>query len=198
MVSAVIGSLERRAVVARLLRDRDRLLVVTGLGSPSYDVHAAGDHDGNFYLWGAMGAAALVGLGLAQAKPDRTVMVVTGDGEQLMGLGGLATIAIAAPANLVIVVLDNGHYGETGMQRSHTGLGIDLASIAGAAGFAEAVTVTDQAGLESAAQSIRERASGPRLYVVKVKPENLPRSLPPRDGVHLKNRLRTHLGVVVA
>ena len=198
MVSPVIGSLERRAVVARLLRDRDRLLVVTGLGSPSYDVHAAGDHDGNFYLWGAMGAAALVGLGLAQAKPDRTVMVVTGDGEQLMGLGGLATIAIAAPANLVIVVLDNGHYGETGMQRSHTGLGLDLASIAGAAGFAGAVTVTDQAGLESAAQSIRERASGPRLYVVKVKPENLPRSLPPRDGVHLKNRLRTHLGVVVA
>jgi thiamine pyrophosphate-dependent acetolactate synthase large subunit-like protein len=198
MVSAVIGSLERRAVVARLLRDRDRLLVVTGLGSPSYDVHAAGDHDGNFYLWGAMGAAALVGLGLAQAKPDRTVMVVTGDGEQLMGLGGLATIAIAAPANLVIVVLDNGHYGETGMQRSHTGLGIDLASIARAAGFAGAVTVTDQAGLESAAQSIRERASGPRLYVVKVKPENLPRSLPPRDGVHLKNRLRTHLGFAVA
>jgi thiamine pyrophosphate-dependent acetolactate synthase large subunit-like protein len=198
MVSPGIGSLERRAVVARLLRDRDGLLVVTGLGSPSYDVHAAGDHDGNFYLWGAMGAAALVGLGLAQAKPDRTVMVVTGDGEQLMGLGGLATIAIAAPANLVIVVLDNGHYGETGMQRSHTGLGIDLASIARAAGFAGAVTVTDQAGLESAAQSIRERASGPRLYVVKVKPENLPRSLPPRDGVHLKNRLRTHLGFVVA
>jgi len=198
MVGAVIGSLERRAVVARLLRDRDRLLVVTGLGSPSYDVHAAGDHDGNFYLWGAMGAAALVGLGLAQAKPDRTVMVVTGDGEQLMGLGGLATIAIAAPANLAIVVLDNGHYGETGMQRSHTGLGIDLASIARAAGFAGAVTVTDQAGLESAAQSIRERASGPRLYVMKVKPENLPRSLPPRDGVHLKNRLRTHLGFVVA
>ena len=197
MVSPVIGSLERRAVVARLLRDRDDLLVVTGLGSPSYDVHAAGDHDGNYYLWGAMGSAALVGLGLAQAKPDRTVMVVTGDGEQLMGLGGLATIAIAAPANLVIVVLDNGHYGETGMQRSHTGFG-NLASIASAAGFAEAATVTERAGLELAAQSIRERASGPRLFVVKVKPENLPRSLPPRDGVHLKNRLRTHLGFVVA
>ena len=100
---------------------------------------------------GRAAAAALVGLGLAQAKPDRTVMVVTGDGEQLMGLGGFATIAIAAPANLVIAVLDNGHYGETGMQRSHTGLGIDLASIAGAAGFAGAVTVTDRAGLESAA-----------------------------------------------
>jgi thiamine pyrophosphate-dependent acetolactate synthase large subunit-like protein len=197
MVSSVVGTLDRRAVVARLLRDRDGLLVVTGLGSPSYDVHAAGDHDGNFYLWGAMGAAALVGLGLAQARPDRTVMVVTGDGEQLMGLGGLATIAVAAPANLVVVVLDNGHYGETGMQRSHTGRGLDLASIARAAGFVEAVTVTDPAGVDRVAQSIREPASGPRLYVVKIKPENVPRSLPPRDGVHLKNRLRAHLGLAV-
>jgi thiamine pyrophosphate-dependent acetolactate synthase large subunit-like protein len=197
MVSAVVGTLDRRAVVARLLRDREGLLVVTGLGSPSYDVHAAGDHDGNYYLWGAMGAAALVGLGLAQAQPDRTVLVVTGDGEQLMGLGGLATIAIAAPANLVIVVLDNGHYGETGMQRSHTGLGLDLAAIGSAAGFAEAITVADEAGVDRVAQAIGERASGPRLYVVKIKPENVPRSLPPRDGVHLKNRLRAHLGFAV-
>ena len=198
MVNPIAGTLDRRAVVARLLRDREGLLVVTGLGSPSYDVHAAGDHDGNYYLWGAMGAAALVGLGLAQARPDRTVMVVTGDGEQLMGLGGLATIAIAAPANLVVVVLDNGHYGETGMQRSHTSLGLDLAAVAKAVGFVEAVTVTDPAGVDTVAQSIREPASGPRLYVVKIKAENVPRSLPPRDGVHLKNRLRGHLGFAVA
>jgi thiamine pyrophosphate-dependent acetolactate synthase large subunit-like protein len=197
MVNPSAGILDRRAVVAQLLRDRDGLLVVTGLGSPSYDVHAAGDHDGNYYLWGAMGAAALVGLGLAQAQPDRTVMVVTGDGEQLMGLGGLATIAVAAPANLVVVALDNGHYGETGMQRSHTGFGLDLAAIAKAAGFVEAVTVTDPAGVDWVAQSIGERASGPRLYVVKIKAENVPRSLPPRDGVHLKNRLRAHLGFAV-
>ena len=190
--------LDRREAVATLLDGRGNLLVIAGLGSPAYDVHHAGDSDANYYLWGAMGGAAMVGLGLAQARRDHRVLVITGDGEQLMGLGGLATIAVAQPRNLAIVVLDNGHYGETGMQRSHTGLGIDLASIAGAAGFAGAVTVTDQAGLESAAQSIRERASGPRLYVVKVKPENLPRSLPPRDGVHLKNRLRTHLGFVVA
>src|ERR1700677_1732353 len=164
MVNPMAGTLERRAVVSRLLRDRDGLLVVTGLGSPSYDVHAAGDHDGNYYLWGAMGAAALVGLGLAQARPDRTVMVVTGDGEQLMGLGGLATIAVAAPANLVVVVLDNGHYGETGMQRSHTGRGLDLASIARAAGFVEAVTVTDPASGDRVAETIRAPGSGPRLY----------------------------------
>jgi len=198
MVNSAVGTLDRRAVVARLLRDREGLLVVSGLGSPSYDVHAAGDHDGNYYLWGAMGAAALVGLGLAQARPDRAVLVVTGDGEQLMGLGGFATIAIAAPANLVIVVLDNGHYGETGMQRSHTGLGLDLAAIGRAAGFAEAITVADEAGVDRVARSIGERASGPRLYVVKIRAENVPRSLPPRDGVHLKNRLRAHLGFGVS
>lgn len=191
-------TLDRRRVVARLLRDRHDLLVVTGLGSPSYDVHAAGDHDGNYYLWGAMGAASLVGLGLAQAQPERTVMVITGDGEQLMGLGGLATIAIAAPKNLLVVVLDNGHFGETGMQQSHTGLGLDLAAIAAAAGFAEARRVTDAAGVETVAHAARQAASGPRLYVVKVKAENLPRSLPPRDAVFGKNRLRAHLGLGVS
>ena len=135
MVTHQVGTLDRRSVVAQLLRDRGGMLVVTGLGSPSYDVFAAGDHEANYYLWGAMGGAALVGLGLAQTQVDRTVVVVTGDGEQLMGLGGLATIAIAVPRNLVIIVLDNGHYGETGMQRSHTGFGLDLAAIAQRGGF---------------------------------------------------------------
>src|SRR5687768_7205440 len=116
--------LNRRDAVQALLKDRGDLLVVTGLGSPSYDVHAVGDVDANFYLWGAMGSAALVGLGLAQAKPDRMICVVTGDGEQLMGLGGLTTIAVLQPKNLVIVVIDNEHFGETGMQISHTGLGL--------------------------------------------------------------------------
>jgi thiamine pyrophosphate-dependent acetolactate synthase large subunit-like protein len=193
----MVTALNRRDVVARLLRDRERLLVVTGLGSPSYDVHAAGDHDGNYYLWGAMGAAALVGLGLAQARPDQVVLVITGDGEQLMGLGGLATIAISEPANLVIVVLDNGHYGETGMQPSHTGLGLDLAAIASAAGYAEAREITDAAGVDELADGLLQQSSGPRFYAVKVAAENLPRSLPPRDAVHIKNRLRSHLGLAV-
>ena len=204
-------SLDRRAAVARLLANRGGTLpaghggtllpghggtlVITGLGSPSYDVHAAGDHDGTFYLWGAMGAAALVGLGLAQAQPTRTVMVVTGDGEQLMGLGSLATIAVAAPTNLVIVVLDNGHFGETGMQRSHTGLGVELAALAAAAGFAEARTVVDEQGLDSMLQSLAALTEGPRLYAIKVNPDPVPRSLPPRDAVHLKTRFRTHLGL---
>jgi len=185
--------LDRRSAVAALLADRGELLVISGLGSPSYDVHAAGDHDGNYYLWGAMGAAALMGLGLAQARPDRKVVVVTGDGEQLMGLGGLATIAVAKPKNLSVVVIDNGHFGETGMKRSHTGLGLDIAGVAAACGI-EARRIEDASGLAKARAALHNEADGPRLYVVKVEAKNEPRSLPARDAVYLKNRFRAHLG----
>jgi len=190
-------ALDRRAAVAALLGDRGDLLVVTGLGSPSYDVHAAGDTDANYYLWGAMGAAALVGLGLAQAQADRTVLVITGDGEQLMGLGGLATIAVARPKNLVIAVVDNGHFGETGMQESHTARGIDLAAVAAACGFVDTRRIDDMAGVEAARGALHRPADGPRLFLLKVKAENLPRSMPARDAVHLKNRFRARLGLPV-
>jgi thiamine pyrophosphate-dependent acetolactate synthase large subunit-like protein len=189
------SALDRREVVARLLARRDGLLVVTGLGSPTYDVHAAGDHDGNYYLWGAMGAAALIGLGLAQAQPDRTIVVLTGDGEQLMGLGGLATIAVSNPQNLVIVVIDNNHFGETGMQLSHTGHGLDLAAVAQSCGFKEARVVRDMKGVEEIARALHAPTSGARFFVIKVKAENPPRSLPSRDAVHIKNRFRAHLGL---
>ena len=190
--------MDRRAAVEALLQDRGGLLVVSGLGSPSYDVHAAGDHDANFYLWGAMGAAALAGLGLAQAQPGRKVLVVTGDGEQLMGLGGLATIGVARPANLTIAVLDNHHFGETGLQRSHTGHGADLAAVAAACGIPRvqtAYTLPDVAAMRAA---IHAEGAGPRLFVLKVAAENLPRSLPPRDAVYLKNRFRRALGLGVS
>jgi thiamine pyrophosphate-dependent acetolactate synthase large subunit-like protein len=192
-----LRGLDRRKAVATLLKDHGDHLVVCGLGSPGYDVHAAGDHDANYYLWGAMGAAALMGLGLAQARPERNVLVITGDGEQLMGLGGLATIAVAKPRNLTIVVIDNGHFGETGMQRSHTGHGLDIASVAQACGL-EARVLRSLKEIEALRAELRRKPKGPRLYVIKVKAENVPRSLPPRDAVHLKNRLRTHLGLPIA
>jgi thiamine pyrophosphate-dependent acetolactate synthase large subunit-like protein len=188
------STLARRDAVAALLKARKDLLVVTGLGSPTYDVHATGDRDDNYYLWGAMGGAALIGLGLALAQPQRRVLVVTGDGEQLMGLGGFATIAAAKPRNLVIAVIDNQHYGETGMQASHTGRGIDLAAIAGASGFATAVTLQRLDEIAAMAPSLSQEAAGPRLYVIKVAPESPPRSMPARDAVLIKNRLRAHLG----
>src|SRR5256885_8067654 len=130
-------TLRRREVVARFLADRGDLLVVSGLGAPPYDVAAAGDHPLNFYLWGAMGGAAMIGLGLALARPRARVAVITGDGEMLMGLGSLATIGVKQPQNLAILVLDNRHYGETGMQASHTQYGIDIAGIAKACRFGQ-------------------------------------------------------------
>lgn len=188
------ANLERRAAVRALLQDRKDLLVITGLGSPTYDVFAAGDHDANFYLWGAMGGAALVGLGLAHARPRRAVAVFTGDGEQLMGLGGLATIATSAPANLSIVVLDNGHYGETGGQVSHTGLGIDLCAVAKAAGFPCAMDVTAAADLEKARAALLRVTGGPCLIRVRIVHEETPRALPTRDGAFLTRRMRAHVG----
>lgn len=191
----VQAQMDRRAAVNRLLAARDGALVVTGLGSPSYDVHAAGDVDGNYYLWGAMGGAALTGLGLAQAQRDRRVMVVTGDGEMLMAFGALATISVARPTNLDIIVLDNQHFGETGMQSSHTGHGIALDRIAAAAGFAETAELRSLEEVDALAERLRRPATGPRLFVLKIEAENLPRSLPPRDATFVKNRFRAHLGL---
>lgn len=187
------GSLDRREVVSRLLADRRELLVVTGLGSASYDVMAAGDHDNNYYLWAAMGSAAMVGLGLASAKPSHSVLVITGDGEMLMGFGALATIALRKPANLTIAVLDNGHFGETGMQVSHAGRGISLDKVADSCGFSWTSEIADMAGVDD----LRERLStrdGVKLATIKIQAENLPRVLPPRDGVYVKNRFRAALG----
>ena len=130
--------LERRSVVASLLAERKDAIVVGGLGASTYDIAAAGDHDRNFYLWGAMGGAVMIGLGLALAQPKLPVVVITGDGEMLMGIGSLATVGLQKPGNLTIVVLDNECYGETGGQASHTAAAVDLVGVARACGIAEA------------------------------------------------------------
>lgn len=188
------GSLDRRAVTAKLLEDRGDLLVVTGLGSPSYDVMAAGDHDLNYYLWAAMGSAATVGFGLAMTQREKPVLVLTGDGEMLMGLGALASIGQKLPPNLTIAVLDNGHYGETGMQTSHTGRDIELARFAEAANFPWTRVVTDMDGVSDLRTRMQSQ-SGTSFAAIKIAAENLPRALPPRDGVHVKNRFRAALGL---
>jgi thiamine pyrophosphate-dependent acetolactate synthase large subunit-like protein len=179
-------------VVRRLLADRGGLLIVAGLGAPAWDVTAAGDHPLTFPLWGAMGGAAMVGLGLALAQPKRRVLVVTGDGEMLMGLGSLATIGVQRPRNLAVVVLDNERYGETGMQKTHTADGVDLAGMAKAAGFARAMQVTTAADVARLAAAVH-RASGPVFAQVKVLAETPPLALPPKDGVLLKERFRAAL-----
>jgi thiamine pyrophosphate-dependent acetolactate synthase large subunit-like protein len=185
-------TLDRRAVVATLLRDPGDLLVVTGLGAITYDAGAAGDRPLNFYLWGAMGGTAMIGLGLALAQPTKRVLVLTGDGDMLMGMGSLATIAAAHAANLAIAVLDNAAFGETGAQSSHTGLGADLAAIAAACGWP--TTVTARSMDEVAALQPRLRSE--QLFaVIRISPAEVPRHLPPRDGAYLADRFRHALGV---
>jgi thiamine pyrophosphate-dependent acetolactate synthase large subunit-like protein len=186
--------LDRRAAIRILLADRGDLLVVTGLGSTSWDAASVGDDDRNFYLWGAMGAAAMTGLGIALARPDRRVLVVTGDGEILMGLGSLATIGVQCPPNLAIAVFDNGRYGETGMQASHTETAVELTGVARACGIEQVFDIADEAALRQFAGLVH-RADGTLFARVTIRAEDAPRVLPPRDGVLLKARFRRAIGV---
>ena len=177
--------MKRRDAVSALLEDRKDLVVIAGLGSTAWDVTAAGDSPLTFPMWGAMGQAAMMGLGLALAQPKRRVLVITGDGEALMGMGALATIGAQRPANLTVVVIDNERYGETGMQQTHTAHGVDLAGVARACGL----KVVDWNGLKSAIHT----APGPHFAALKVEVEKIPLVLPPREGALLKTRLRRAL-----
>ncbi len=184
--------LRRRAVVEAILADRGDMLVVAGLGSAAWDITAAGDHPLNFPMWGAMGGSVAFGLGLALAQPERRTVVLSGDGDLLMGLGSFATVAVQRPANLAIVALDNERYGETGMQETATASGVDLAGIARACGFPLTATVRTDAELAATLAQIR-RAPGPCFFTIKVRAEKLPLVLPPKDGTVLKLRFRRAL-----
>jgi thiamine pyrophosphate-dependent acetolactate synthase large subunit-like protein len=183
------GRIDRRWLVEELLRDRGDLLVIAGLGAPAWDITAAGDHPANLPLWGGMGGAAGMGLGLALAQPSRRVLVITGDGEMLMGIGTLATIAVAAPRNLAIVVQDNEHYGETGMQPTHTQKGVDLAGMARAAGIPDCRLVTRPEEVPELRNAVRA-APGPLFAQVKIDAETKTLVLPPREGAYLQARFR--------
>ena len=187
-----LRTVDRRAFVRRLLVQCPQALVVTGLGSAAYDVFAAGDRDRNYYLWGAMGGATAMGLGLVLARPDESVVVVTGDGEQLMGIGTLGSIGAKQPRNLTVVVLDNGHFGETGMQRSHTSLGTDLVAVAQGFGLRDAFRVPTLDGADTVAERVNAR-QGTAFAQVLIDASEPPRVLPPRDGPYIKNRFRAAL-----
>jgi thiamine pyrophosphate-dependent acetolactate synthase large subunit-like protein len=186
--------LDRRAVVSSLLKDRKGAIAVGGLGASTYDIAAAGDHPRNFYLWGAMGGAVMIGLGLALAQPKLPVVVITGDGEMLMGIGSLATVGLQKPANLSIIVLDNEAYGETGGQVSHTASVADLVGVAKACGIADAQTLETMSAIEAFAPSLHDVSAGPRFASVKIDAANLERMLAGRDGIFMLNRLRGDLG----
>ena len=187
--------LHRRDVVKALLANRKEAIAIGGLGASTNDITAAGDHARNFYLWGGMGGAAIMGLGLAQAQPKLPVVVITGDGEMLMGMGSLATIGLQKPGNLSIVVLDNECYGETGGQMSHTASAADLVGVARACGISDSRAISTMAEVEAFATSIQDVFAGPRFASVKIDAANLERVLPMMDGIFILTRLRSDLGL---
>ena len=183
--------LRRREVVSNLLKNRDDdLLVISGLGSSCWDLCNAGDALRNFYVWGAMGGAAMIGYGVARTQPGKRVLVITGDGDMLMGMGAFATIASNPVRNLAILVLDNGRFGETGGQPTHTESGADLAGIAKASGIPTTATIRTESAL-SELEDLALRMPGPVAVVVKVLYEELKFVLPSNDGGFLKDRFRT-------
>ncbi len=186
--------LNRRSVVGSLLAERKDAIVVGGLGASTYDIAAAGDCDRNFYLWGAMGGAVMIGLGMALAQPKLPVVVITGDGDMLMGMGSLATVGLQKPGNLTIVVLDNEVYGETGGQASHTAATVDLVGVARACGISDARAISTMADIEAYAQGMQDTSSGPRFASVKIDSANLERVLSSRDGQFTVTRIRGALG----
>jgi len=186
--------LDRRQVVATLLAERKGAIAIGGLGASTYDIAAAGDHDRNFYLWGAMGGAVMIGLGLALAQPNLPVVVITGDGEMLMGMGSLATVGLQKPKNLSIVVLDNESYGETGGQVSHTAATADLVGVARACGISDSRALSTLGEIEAFAKGMQDISTGPRFANVKIDGTNLDRVLSNRDGIFVLTRLRGSLG----
>ncbi|MFT5445505.1 MAG: thiamine pyrophosphate-dependent acetolactate synthase large subunit-like protein [Gammaproteobacteria bacterium] len=167
--------LDRADAVPSIIGEHKDFLIVTGLAGASQELaHLTNDADHLFTMAGAMGAACATGLGLALAQPDRKVLVVTGDGELLMNIGSLATIAVLNPPNLSILCVDNGHYGETGYQKSHTSLGVDLETVAQGSGIKATRTVQTESEIADGARVLRE-SNASSFIVLRVKPTNPPK-----------------------
>lgn len=181
--------LDRRELARAVLSERGDLLCVAGLGAPAWDITAVGDTPQNLPLWGGMGGAAMIGLGLALAQPNRPVLVITGDGEMLMGIGSLATIAVQAPPNLSILVQDNEHYGETGGQETATRHGVDLVAMAKGAGIRDARLITSMDQVAPFRTAVHAK-SGTLFAVAKIDAASKPLVLPPREGALLQARMR--------
>ena len=166
--------LDRRTAVPALIGRHQDFLFVTGLAGTARDIAALTQDGAHIYtMAGAMGGAVMIGLGLALARPDKRVLAVTGDGELLMNVGALATVAILNPANFAVLCVDNGHYGETGYQKSHTSLGVDLEKMAAGAGIKRTRTVGAESELAEGARMLRD-GNGTAFVVLKVTPTDPP------------------------
>jgi thiamine pyrophosphate-dependent acetolactate synthase large subunit-like protein len=186
--------LQRRTLVAELLARRGTALIVPGLGSPNWDIFAAGDSSEYLYSWGGMGLAVPTALGLALARPERRVVAVTGDGEMLMGIGSLAVVGDQVPRNLAILVLDNASFAETGGQRGLTAGRVDIAAVARGCGIAATLTVSALSALPQLARLLFD-SPGPALAVARIAVSQDPPALPEKDGAVIARRFRVALGL---
>jgi len=193
-MTATPNKIQRRPFVAALLAQRGNTLVVPGLGSPNWDICAAGDSPEYLYSWGGMGLAVPTALGIALAQPSRRVLAITGDGEMLMGIGSLAVVGDQAPKNLAILVLDNEKFAETGRQRGLTANRVDIAVAAKGFGIDKTMTVTEQ-GQVGALAELMFKTPGPVLAVAKIAITQDPWALPEKDGVAIARRFRIALGL---
>jgi len=184
--------LNRRYVITELLRNRKDNLIINGLGGTCWDVASLGDNNFNFYVWGGMGNACMIGLGLALSQPNKKIIVITGDGEMLMGIGSLITIAVKKPKNLSIVVFDNELYGETGNQKTHTAHGVNLSAIAKGSGIKNSKIIQNTTELKSLSSKINQ-INELSFTQIKINNESDETILPIREGPYIKSRFRKNL-----
>jgi phosphonopyruvate decarboxylase len=184
------GVLDRREAMPKLVGDPNDFLIIAGLAGAALDIIQICEPNVNYYACGgAMGCATMMGLGLALAQPERRVLVATGDGDLLMNLGSLATVAVMNPPNLSIICVDNGRYWETGAQMTHTVFGVDLAAIAAGAGIPEVRTVSQESEIAEASSLIRQETVL-SFILLRVKPTDPPRVYKLLDAAYTKYRFR--------
>lgn len=156
----------------------DDTAIIGGIGNAGFDLFSAGDRPANFYMLGSMGMAVPIGLGLALAQPERTVIVMEGEGSVLMTLGSLATVGREAPPNLTIIVWDNAQWQLTGGQTTATGITTDLSVVAQGCGIANSNAPASEEEFERAVRFALD-APGPHAIIAHIDAE--PASGRPHD-----------------
>jgi thiamine pyrophosphate-dependent acetolactate synthase large subunit-like protein len=167
--------LDRKLALPKLIGDTNRFLIISGLAGPAKDIGYLTQESPNTFLFGgAMGGAMPTALGLAVSRPSDRVLCVTGDGDLLMSMGSLATIASVKPKNLIIICIDNGLYQETGGQKSHTGLGVNLSKVAEGCGIPNVLSIVNEQELNKGSLLIDNNLDGPIFILLKVSEEKPP------------------------